>query len=965
MIAIMKKSFAIVFTGVLALALAGCEKEVNIETVIEEPTHSVVFTADKIIDTKTAIASESNSAISYKWIAGDEDRVRITESYEYDDNGETKTSTKVGTINSMNITNNGQKATFNVTFTGDAPDAEVTYKASYAGTHSGTGNPLIPAAQSPLADTFDPAADVLVSDPIVKDARDTENDEFIFDMTRKVSVNKMTLKGLEEGEVISSVTFESDKQHSAYYAIATDNYSGNGKKLTFTYTANNTVPASGEFPVYFTTAPVENATFTVTVTTDKNVYQKTSSKTISFACGQVRRFGVDLEGYGTPITEGTVYTLVESQDDLYDGATYIIVGTDVDYAAGLYTGGNNHPAVAIEKSTNVQGKSIITIDNTVNVEPLLIERVGENWTIKNNASENTYFEQYLICGAGNNNRLQESESIDRKEWTISISNGVATINNTIDSGTGTRTQILFNQNNGSSPMFACYAPTTTGSNYHSVALYVDLTTCVVLSDPELSFNPTSVSVDWDDKDSFVKPTLTNPHSVTVTYSSSDEDVATVDATTGDITFVGNGTTTITASSAKTAEYKSGTAFYSITVSGKPVNDYVTLDWTYPEGDASATSAGINAISGVTTNGLGTDYAATNAPYLIKFDTTDDYIQVKTDSEIGTVSVKYKMIGGGNTSSITFAGSSDGENWTDVQTLSISGSQNDTGTLTTTSPFNSNYRYVKMTFTKGSNVGIGGITITKNNGGTPSPEQLVMSDVSCTNSGVSENSLSFRWNDVANATGYQVSTDGTTFGSTQTATTYTLTGLSAGTTYTIWVKAIGDGTNYTDSAAKQSASGTTKTSGGAETIVYTLTPANGTNNSYAKNCDIVINGITWNLTGNSQMIPWRIGGNNITSTDRALYSKTALNYNISKIEITHGAASSITVNSMTVIVASDANFNNVVSTLTPTFAANSTVTVNRPDGKDWSNCYYKIVYNVTVSGSNNRFIEFTKAEFTGK
>ena len=50
---------------------------------------------------------------------------------------------------------------------------------------------------------------------------------------------------------------------------------------------------------------------------------------------------------------------------------------------------------------------------------------------------------------------------------------------------------------------------------------------------------------------------------------------------------------------------------------------------------------------------------------------------------------------------------------------------------------------------------------------------------------------------------------------------------------------------------------------------------------------------------------------------------------------------------------------------PTFAANSTVTVERPEGKDWSNCYYKIVYNVTVSGSSNKFIEFTKAEFTGK
>ena len=154
-------------------------------------------------------------------------------------------------------------------------------------------------------------------------------------------------------------------------------------------------------------------------------------------------------------------------------------------------------------------------------------------------------------------------------------------------------------------------------------------------------------------------------------------------------------------------------------------------------------------------------------------------------------------------------------------------------------------------------------------------------------------------------------------------------------------------------------------GDAEGIVYTLTPTNGSNNSYTGNCDVSVDGITWNLTGNSQINPWRIGGKSLNNTDRALYSKTALNKNVSKIEITHGAASSITVNSMTVIVSKNADFSSPVSTLTPNFAANGTVTVNRPDGKDWSNCYYKFIYNVTVSGSSNKFIEFTKAVFTGK
>ena len=148
----------------------------------------------------------------------------------------------------------------------------------------------------------------------------------------------------------------------------------------------------------------------------------------------------------------------------------------------------------------------------------------------------------------------------------------------------------------------------------------------------------------------------------------------------------------------------------------------------------------------------------------------------------------------------------------------------------------------------------------------------------------------------------------------------------------------------------------------EVVAYTLTPKKGTNNSYTGNCDIEIDGITWNLTGNSQQLPWRIGGKSISNDDRTLYSKTSINENVSKIEVIHGAASSITVNSWTVIVSKNSDFSNPVSSLTPTFSANSTTTITRPDGADWSNCYFKFVYNVTVSGTSNKFLEFSEAKF---
>ena len=61
-------------------------------------------------------------------------------------------------------------------------------------------------------------------------------------------------------------------------------------------------------------------------------------------------------------------------------------------------------------------------------------------------------------------------------------------------------------------------------------------------------------------------TLTNPHSLVVTYSSSNTSAATVNATSGMVTIEGAGETTITATWAGNATYCAGTATYTLTVS---------------------------------------------------------------------------------------------------------------------------------------------------------------------------------------------------------------------------------------------------------------------------------------------------------------------------------------------------------------------------------------------------------------
>ena len=149
----------------------------------------------------------------------------------------------------------------------------------------------------------------------------------------------------------------------------------------------------------------------------------------------------------------------------------------------------------------------------------------------------------------------------------------------------------------------------------------------------------------------------------------------------------------------------------------------------------------------------------------------------------------------------------------------------------------------------------------------------------------------------------------------------------------------------------------------EVVAYTLDgTVTGGSNGYATESEIEQGGITWMVTGNTTMSPWRIGGKSITDTDRPLYSTSSLTDNITKVVVTHGTASGITVNSMTLIVSANSNFSSPTSTLSGTFVENGTTTFERPTGADWSGKYFKIVYNVTVSVNSNKFLQFTSAEF---
>lgn len=100
---------------------------------------------------------------------------------------------------------------------------------------------------------------------------------------------------------------------------------------------------------------------------------------------------------------------------------------------------------------------------------------------------------------------------------------------------------------------------------------------IVKGAPSLSFPQTSYTVEMGDV--FSTPKLEGlPEDVTPEYTSSNEEVATVDAATGEVKIVGVGTTTITVTSPNTGIYEMATASYELTVK-LATSKEVTIDFS--------------------------------------------------------------------------------------------------------------------------------------------------------------------------------------------------------------------------------------------------------------------------------------------------------------------------------------------------------------------------------------------------
>ena len=431
---------------VLSSALfAACQKEaaeltpseaispIEKETPVEMVTFN--FSAEKAgVDTKTQVVlDEANKKASYEWTDEDTDNIKL-----YLVDGESLTEVASPTITKVSATK--------LTITATVPKADsYTFRAVLSREFYSKGKPMVSKYQSPKTDNYDPKGDILFSDDLDIDTDGTSTGEMLLTFHRKVAVSEMTLKNLGVGEKISKVEITGNTDGLVGY------YNGTSlvdlsDQIVLTY-ANEVVPTSGQFVVYFTSAPITDQTLTVKVTTDANTYTKEFARTISFAQGTYRGFGVSLPAGEEPADTWNLVT--SSSTDLADGDIVYLASYGATYGMGAQSS-NIRSAIS---ATPLGGGTQITPN--VSFQEVILEATSTNFYLK------VGDDQYIYANNSKNNYIGVDSKTtvgDNGKFSITLdSDGNAKIQ---AQGTNTRNVIKYNYNSGS-PRFSCYADNTT------------------------------------------------------------------------------------------------------------------------------------------------------------------------------------------------------------------------------------------------------------------------------------------------------------------------------------------------------------------------------------------------------------------------------------------------------------------------------------------------------------------------
>ena len=414
-----------------------------------------------------------------------------------------------------------------------------------------------------------------------------------------------------------------------------------------------------------------------------------------------------------PVTPGT--WVLTDLADLTANDIFVIVGDNGDTYAMPYNGGGQSGAPA--------AVTIAIANDALTAEPA----AELQWNISGNATDGYVFypngntESWLYCTDANNGVRVGTN--DNKTFVLDSESGY--LQNTATS----RYVGIYNSQD-----WRCYTNTTgniagqTFAFYKKVTGPVPVVPTITITPPEVTNVPAAGDVP-EHTVTLANMTVTSTDDFEFVYCDSEGNILDnqdpkpnwIELADAEYSLVSNNVYnmvyTVAANEETTprtgyfkigVEQTSGTVYsnlVTVTQAGLVV-DYATLPFEWEGGLPDA----FDALNGTTLSGVGSYPNQTT--YQMKLDGTDDFIMVKTDSQPAKVTIGVKMIGGATTSYITVKASTDGDTFDDGEQLAISGNSGSIVNLETTRTFNADVRYVKMVFTKGSNVGVGPITITK-------------------------------------------------------------------------------------------------------------------------------------------------------------------------------------------------------------------------------------------------------------
>ena len=505
------------------LGFAACQQE---ELVPQNPTHTVTFVAGAPETTKTTVDISDKETAKFAWTAADAGRFTVYE------NGAAATRVEAGITKEV--------MSMLAEFSGDVPSSP-KYQALF--------NSEVSATQIVPKNSYAETTDVMVSEVLDGSNRD---DEFVFRFKREVAFAKMTLKGLTNGACVSSVKIESDKPIAGKYDLKTGTFIETSNVITLDV-LNDVV--EGNATVWFTTIPVEGATFTITATTvdselnDAATYTKTFAKTISLTRGDVKVFGVGMEELSDPHKSDNGWFLVKDARFLSAGDVIRIGCASAGKVAGALNG-----QILSSNSATYDGEKMVSISSA---EDFTLGGTSGAWTLSTSTGK---------LGATAVKILSENEKAVNYvgEWSISIdSEGSATIApNAEEFG-----RILCNNTNRQE-RFTTYASFTSSSMLLPGIYKKYGTPAETKKNQTISFNPTSYTATIGAENTY--PDLTAQSSGAKTWASSNPEVATIEASTGEITLFAAGETTISVTVAGDDIYKEGTGRYKLTVVDDPI-----------------------------------------------------------------------------------------------------------------------------------------------------------------------------------------------------------------------------------------------------------------------------------------------------------------------------------------------------------------------------------------------------------